>query len=476
MTDIELRNITLDLADGSRVLDDVSLEVPDGTNLAICGPGRAGKTTLLRILAGLADATEGDVLLGGVVSNRVSPRDRNLSMVFSDFLLHPHLDTYDNMAFAALLRRIQPEDEIDALVEEVADLLALTPVLDERPAKLDDAQRQRAAVGRSIVRDADGYLFDEPFAAQEPRLRGHVRSVTVQWQADLERTSIFATAHPEEAVTLADQVAVLNLGWVHQVGSPREIYDKPADLFVAGFMGSPAMNLVPATIEGSTLRLPFAEVRMDADMAEKVGDRTVVVVGIRPEHCFDSSKSESHQLAHPVHIEGRVDDAEWGGKTQAVYLGYEIDPDIEDQLTAIEDDFEFDLFHNFFVAQLSSDSEAEIGSTVRISVSAEQLHLFDLETAERLRAPGEIPEPEPEPDTEIETASDSEADDVAELAADQAPGDTTVLTAADIAAAEDDPEATATYDWMVDWEPEPEAPKEAPKFDWMPDKDDQPDS
>jgi hypothetical protein len=177
-----------------------------------------------------------------------------------------------------------------------------------------------------------------------------------------------------------------------------------------------------------------------------------------------------------VHIEGRVDDAEWGGKTQAVYLGYEIDPDIEDQLTAIEDDFEFDLFHNFFVAQLSSDSEAEIGSTVRISVSAEQLHLFDLETAERLRAPGEIPEPEPEPDTEIETASDSEADDVAELAADQAPGDTTVLTAADIAAAEDDPEATATYDWMVDWEPEPEAPKEAPKFDWMPDKDDQPDS
>lgn len=444
MTDIELRNISLDLSDGSRVLDDVSLFVPDGTNLALCGPARAGKTTLLRILAGLADATEGDVLLGGAPSNRMSPRDRNLSMVFSDYLLHPHLDTYDNMAFAALLRRVQPEDEIDASVEEVADLLALTPVLDERPSKLDDAQRQRTAIGRSIVRDADGYLFDEAFAAQEPRIRGHVRSVTVQWQADLERTSIFATSHPEEAVTLADQVAVMNLGWVHQVASPREIYDKPADLFVAGFMGAPAMNLVPATINGSTLQLPFASVEMTAEIAEKVGDREIIVVGIRPEHCFDASKPESFQLAHPLHIEGRVDDTEWGGKTQSVYLGYEIDPDIEEQLTAIEDDFEFDLFHDFFVAQLSSDTDAEVGSTVRIAVAADKLHLFDLETAERLRAPGEEPEPEPEPAP--------------------APAPMPAPTPTPTPAPAPDAAATEKYDWMVDWEPEPEEPRVAPSF------------
>ena len=437
MTDIELRNITLDLPDGSRVLDDVNLEVPNGTNLAICGPARAGKTTLLRILAGLADATEGDVLLDGVVSNRVSPRDRNLSMVFSDYLLHPHLDTYDNLAFAALLRRLQPEDEIDALVEEVADLLALTPVLDERPSKLDAAQRQRTAIGRSLVREADGYLFDEAFAAQEPRIRGHVRSVTVQWQDDLERTSIFATSHPEEAVTLAEQVAVINLGWIHQVGSPRDLYDKPADVFVAGFMGSPAMNLVPATVEGSTLHLPFADVRMGVEMAEKVGDREVVVVGIRPEHCFDASMPESARLTQPVEIEGRVDDVEWGGKTQSVYLGYEIDADIEEQLTAIEDDFEFDLFHNFFVAQLSSDTDAEVGSTVRIAVSADRLHLFDLETAERLRAPGEVPEPEREPEPELEPEPGPEPDEAVAVA---------------------DPDATATYDWMVDWDPETDAP------------------
>lgn len=466
MTDIEFRNITLDLPDGSRVLDDVNLEVPDGTSLAICGPARAGKTTLLRILAGLADATEGDVLLDGVVSNRVSPRDRNLSMVFSDFLLHPHLDTYDNMAFAALLRRVQPEDEIDELVEEVADILALTAVLDERPAKLDDAQRQRAAIGRSLVREADGYLFDEAFAAQEPRIRGHVRSVTSQWQADLDRTSIFTTSHPEEAVTLAEQVAVLNLGWVHQIGSPRDLYERPADLFVAGFMGSPAMNLVPATVEGDTLLLPFAEVPMTEEIAEKVGDRQVVVVGIRPEHCFEPSKPESYRLTNPVEIEARVDDVEWGGKTQSVFLGYDIDPDIEEQLTAIEDDFEFDLFHNFFVAQLASDTEAAIGSTIRIAVSADQLHLFDLDTAERLRAPGEEPEPEPEPDPEPESDVEPEAAAEPDVEPDAEPEaepevapvaapvveQTLVQEAAAVSASEG--EATEIYDWMVDFDPE----------------------
>ncbi|MFL6088560.1 MAG: ABC transporter ATP-binding protein [Aeromicrobium sp.] len=384
MTDIEFRNITLDLPDGTRALDDVSLQVPSGSRLAVCGPARAGKTTLLRILVGLEDATEGEVLFNDVVASRMSPRDRNLSMVFSDYLLHPHLDTYDNMAFAAHLRKDQPEAEIDTLVEEVADLLALTPVLDERPAALDTAQRQRAAIGRSLVREADGYLFDDAFSAQEPRIRGHVRSVTSQWQADLNRTSIYTTRQPEEAATLADRVAVMNLGWIHQVGSPREIYDSPADLFVAGFMGAPVMNLVPATVDGNVLKFPFGTLRLTSDQAERVGDRELVVIGIRPEHCFDAAKAESYRLRNPLEFEARVDDVEWGGKTESVYLGYEIDETIEEQLTAIEDDFEFDLFQNFFVAQLATESPAEIGSTIRIAVAADSVHLFDLETAEAI--------------------------------------------------------------------------------------------
>jgi multiple sugar transport system ATP-binding protein len=384
MTDIEFRNITLDLLDGTRVLDDVSLVVPSGDRLAICGPPRAGKTTLLRILVGLQDPTEGEVLIADVVANRMSPRDRNLSMVFSDYLLHPHLDAYDNMAFAALLRREQPEDEVDALVEEVADLLALATVLDERPSALDEAQRQRTALGRSLVREASGYLFDDAFSVQEPRIRGHVRSVTVQWQADLGRTSIFTTRQPEEAATLADQVAVINLGWVHQVGTPREIYETPADLFVAGFMGSPVMNLMPARVNGSKLSLPFGDARLSIEQADRIGERELVVVGIRPEHCFDASKAESYRLSRPIEFEGRIDDVEWGGKTQSVFLGYEIESEVEEQLTAIEDDFEFDLFQNFFVAQLSTDAPAEVDSTIRVAVAGDSLHFFDLETAEAI--------------------------------------------------------------------------------------------
>jgi multiple sugar transport system ATP-binding protein len=288
------------------------------------------------------------------------------------------------MAFAALLRREQAEDEVDELVEEVAELLALAPMLDERPSSLDDAQRQRTALGRSLVRDASAYLFDDAFSAQEPRIRGHVRSVTVQWQADLGRTSIFTTTQPEEAATLADQVAVINLGWVHQVGSPREIYESPADLFVAGFMGAPVMNLIPATVDGSKLKLPFGEVRLSLQQADRLGDRELVVVGIRPEHCFDASKAESYRLTRPIEFEGLIDDIEWGGKTQSVYIGYEIDSEVEEQLTAIEDDFEFDLFQNFFVAQLATDAPVEIGSTIQVAVAGDSLHFFDLETAEAI--------------------------------------------------------------------------------------------
>ena len=151
---------------------------------------------------------------------------------------------------------------------------------------------------------------------------------------------------------MADQVAVINLGWVHQVGSPREIYESPADLFVAGFMGAPVMNLVPATVEGSKLTCRSATCGCRVEQADHIGERELVVVGIRPEHCFDASKAESYRLSRPVEFEGRIDDVEWGGKTQSVYLGYEIDSEVEEQLTDIEDDFEFDLFQNFFVAQL----------------------------------------------------------------------------------------------------------------------------
>jgi multiple sugar transport system ATP-binding protein len=384
MTTIEVRHVSLDAPNGQRLLDDVSLSVPSGSRFAICGPSGAGKSALMRVLVGLDDHTDGDIILDGTVVNAVKPRQRDLAMVFSDFALHPHLDVYDNLAFAARLRRDIDSDEIDDRVEEVAELLALTHVLELKPADLDDSQRQRVAIGRSLVRDALGYLFDEPFTAQDQRVRTHVRSVTTEWQADRSRTSIFTTSDAHEGLTLADQMAVMHRGIVHQVGSPRDLYDHPADLFVAAFLGAPAMNLLPAQVSGNQLLMPLATMPMDETFRHRLGDRQMVIVGIRPELCHDATTPEGRAVVDRVDFTTRIDDVEWRGKTQLVYLGYELEPDVEETLTDIEDALDFDLFSNFVVAELPASSELRAGMTARIVVPRAAVHVFDAQTGENL--------------------------------------------------------------------------------------------
>ncbi len=384
MTTIEVRNVSLDAPDGQRLLDDISLSVPSGSRFAVCGPAGAGKSALMRVLVGLDDHTDGDVILDGTVVNAVKPRQRDLAMVFSDFALHPHLDVYDNLAFAARLRRTSDSDEIDDRVEEVAELLALTHVLELKPADLDDSQRQRVAIGRSLVRDALGYLFDEPFTAQDQRVRTHVRSVTTEWQADRNRTSIFTTSDAHEALTLADQMAVMHQGIVHQVGSPRDLYDRPADLFVAAFLGAPAMNLIPAEVSGNQLLMPLAAMPIDETLRRRIGERQMVVVGIRPEQCHDATTPEGRAVVDRVDFTTRIDDVEWRGKTQLVYLGYELETEVEETLTDIEDALDFDLFGNFVVAELPASSELRAGMTARIVVPRAAIHVFDAQTGENL--------------------------------------------------------------------------------------------
>jgi multiple sugar transport system ATP-binding protein len=384
MTTIEVRHVSLDAPGGRRLLDDVSLSVPSGSRLAVCGPPGAGKSALMRVIVGLDDHTDGDVVIDGTVVNAVKPRQRDIALVFSDFELHPHLDVYDNLAFAARLRRDRNADEIDDRVEEVADLLALTQVLELKPAELDDSKRQRVAIGRSLVRDALGYLFDEPFTAQDERVRSHVRSVTTEWQTDRDRTSIFTTSDAYEALTLADQVAIMHQGIVHQVGSPRDLYDQPADLFVAGFLGSPAMNLIPARVSGQQLLMPLATVALDETLRQRLGERQMVIVGIRPELCHDATTPEGRALVDRVDFTTRIDDVEWRGNSQLVYLGYELEPDVEEMLTDIEDALDFDLFGNFIVAELPASSELRAGMSARIVVPREAIHVFDAQTGENL--------------------------------------------------------------------------------------------
>jgi len=384
MTTIEVRHVSLDAPGGRRLLDDVSLSVPSGSRLAICGPPGAGKSALLRVIVGIDDHTDGDVVIDGTVVNAVKPRQRDMALVFSDYALHPHLDVYDNLAFSARLRRDRDADELDDRVEEVAELLALVRVLDLKPAELDDSQRQRVAIGRSLVRDALGYMFDEPFTAQDVRVRSHVRSVTTQWQTDRDRTSIFTTSDADEALTLADQVAIMHQGFVHQVGSPRDLYDNPADLFVAGFLGTPAMNLIPATVSGNQLLMPLTTVALDDSLRQRLGERQMVIVGIRPELCHDATTPEGRAVVDRVDFTTRIDDVEWRGKTQLLYLGYELEPDVEEMLTDIEDALDFDLFGNFVVAELPASSELRAGMSARIVVPRDAILVFDAQTGENL--------------------------------------------------------------------------------------------
>ncbi len=379
MASIELRDISF--RHGSRaVLDHVSLHVPDGQTLAIVGPPGAGKSLLLAVLVGLQEPTSGDVLIDDVVVTNESPRARDLSMLFDDYALHPHLDVYDNLAFSSTLRRGHDKTELDERIEDVAGFLALDGVLDERPDNLEDALKQRVATGRALVREAQAYLLDEPFAAQSDRLRTHVRSVVLQWQTDHGRTTILTTSSVDEALSSADQVVVLHQGFVHQVGTPRELYEKPADMFVAGYLGTPPMNLIPGFPGPTGIETPVGTLPIDAALRGRLTGRDVVVIGVRPEHLVESATVPEGGFG----ITAAVDDVEWRGRSQFAYLGYDIDPGVESVLSEVEDLVEFDLFQSFVAAEMPSESKIAMGSTLSIAAAREHVHVFDPVSGENL--------------------------------------------------------------------------------------------
>ena len=379
MTSIELRDLTY-ARQGRTLLDGVNLQVPSGHTLAIVGPPGAGKTLLLQIMVGLLDPTSGDVLLDDEVVTTESARQRDLSMVFDDFALHPHLDVYDNLAFSSTLRRGHDKEALGQRLEEVAEILALDEKLGDRPDDLDASLRQRVATGRALVREARGYLLDDPFSAQSDRLRTHVRSVVLQLQAEAGRTTVVTTSNVDEALSSVDRVAVLHQGFVHQVGSPRELYERPADMFVAGYLGAPPMNLIPGVPAEGGIETPVGTYAISAELAERVRDRDVVVVGVRPEHLFETTDTTPGGFS----ISATVDDVEWRGRSQFAYLGYDIDPAVEGVLDEVEGLVDFDLFQSFVAAELPSERHLAPGSQVTVAARAEHLHVFDPVTGENL--------------------------------------------------------------------------------------------
>ena len=250
MASITLNHIDKTYDDGFHAIKDVNLEIEDGEFVILVGPSGSGKSTLLRMIVGLEDITDGEMLIDGRRVNEAAPKDRNLAMVFQNYALYPHLTVYENIAFPLrLIKENKPsEEEIDRKVRDAARVLELEDHLERKPGNLSGGQRQRVAMGRAIVREADAFLFDEPLSNLDAKLRGQMRAEISQLQRRLATTSVYVTHDQTEAMTLGDRVAVLKKGELQQVASPRELYEQPLNLFVAGFIGSPSMNFLPASL------------------------------------------------------------------------------------------------------------------------------------------------------------------------------------------------------------------------------------
>src|SRR5262250_1667070 len=284
MAEIVLDQITKRFPDGAVGVDDISLDIADGEFIILVGPSGCGKSTTLNMIAGLEDITSGELRIGGKVVNDKAPKDRDIAMVFQSYALYPHMTVRENMGFALKLAKT-PQATIDEKVNEAARILDLTQHLDRRPANLSGGQRQRVAMGRAIVRDPKAFLMDEPLSNLDAKLRVQMRTEVSRLQRRLGTTTVYVTHDQTEAMTLGDRVVVMRGGTVQQVGAPQELYDRPLNLFVAGFIGSPAMNFLPGTVEDGTMRTPLGDIPLH-DRLRQALERTKaprdLIVGIRP--------------------------------------------------------------------------------------------------------------------------------------------------------------------------------------------------
>src|ERR1051326_78859 len=291
MAEIVLENVTKRYPDGALAVDKISLDIADGEFVILVGPSGCGKSTTLNMIAGLEDITEGELRIGGKVVNNAAPKDRDIAMVFQSYALYPHMTVRENMGFALKLAKA-PKDVINTKVMEAAEILDLTQHLDRKPANLSGGQRQRVAMGRAIVRDPAVFLMDEPLSNLDAKLRVQMRTEVSRIQRRLGTTTVYVTHDQTEAMTLGDRVAVMRSGVLQQVGTPKELYDTPVNLFVAGFIGSPAMNFMAGTFEDGMLRTPLGDFRLGDRVrreVESAGAGRDVIVGLRPENFEDAS-------------------------------------------------------------------------------------------------------------------------------------------------------------------------------------------
>ncbi|MER9434582.1 ABC transporter ATP-binding protein [Mesorhizobium sp. M0011] len=377
MAEVVLENICKTYGNNFHAIDQLNLSVKDGEFLILVGPSGCGKSTALRMIAGLEDVTSGSLRIAGVDVVDMPPKDRDIAMVFQSYALYPHMTVFENIGFSMRLAG-KPKAERKKRVDEIAKTLQLTSLLDSKPANLSGGQRQRVAMGRAMVREPAAFLMDEPLSNLDAKLRVQMRAEITRLQKQLGVTTIYVTHDQTEAMTMGDRVAVLKGGVLQQVDTPRRLYESPVNAFVAGFIGSPSMNLFEATLTGDELMSGALTIRLqDAAFVRRPGLRSYagrkVVFGIRPEDLYDSSLESGRKYQT---IPAKVTSIEELGSEQIVHLNIDAvrvdsgDPD------AVQD---FGLASNA-VAKFEPVSTVRSGSEISLALDDTKLHFFDPET------------------------------------------------------------------------------------------------
>ncbi len=380
MAEIVCRNISKRFPDGTLAVNDFNLEIADGEFLILVGPSGCGKTTMLRMLAGLEDITEGELEIGGVLANDLQPRQRDVAMVFQSYALYPHMSVEKNIGFA-LRRAGLPKEQVRAKVREAAEMLGIAELLDRKPGQLSGGQRQRVAMGRAIVREPKAFLMDEPLSNLDAKLRVQMRAEITRIQRRLGATTVYVTHDQTEAMTLGDRIVVMRDGVIQQSGKPEELYSRPRNVFVAGFIGAPSMNLLRGRAENGKLLTPLAEIPLGEELRATLGSRAgEVIVGIRPEDFEDADLVGAGREGFT--LDATVDVLEPTGSD--IYAHISLNgaqqlgpPPEEDAPLGLSQDV---------IARLDASSRLREGSPARLWLDTGRIHLFDPQSGERLVA------------------------------------------------------------------------------------------